>query len=75
MAVKVTIDRGVPVPMKRTYASKYPFVEMAIGDSFLLDGTLKTETVRSAASAYGKDHQKTFTVRMASDGTRCWRIA
>lgn len=71
------IEKNIPMPpQKHRYGPgclKYPFDQMAIGDSFSLD---KEEKVRAsvAASNYGARHDMKFAVRhMGNDEYRCWR--
>jgi hypothetical protein len=71
-----SIERHVSIP--KTIAAghaKYPFASMEINDSFLVaDDNLAINVVRSAHS-YGKRHEKKFTSRKTTTGTRIWRIA
>jgi hypothetical protein len=68
------ITGGVPLPGRMI---KYKFATMEIGDSF----PVKREDlrkVRAAASAYGRAHDKRFSVRLINPSAktyRCWRIA
>jgi len=62
------IEKGVPFAKKG-----YPFGEMEVGDSFLADAAL-LERLRSAASMFGKDHNKKFATRQVPEGVRVWRV-
>lgn len=63
------IDKNVPMPGA---ANKYPFRDMEVGDSFLVDGdAVKT---RGAATAWGKVNNKRFSLKNTAEGYRCWRI-
>lgn len=69
--MKYQIEHGVPIPPTKT--SRYPFAEMAVGDSF---GSAEepANTVRACAIAYAKKHHgKKFIVRSVEGGCRCWR--
>lgn len=72
-----TIDKRKPIP-KRTRgqgATKYPFREMSIGDSFFAPHCT-TAKLTAAASYYGP---KRFSARKVTErgipGARIWRIA
>jgi len=68
------IEKNIPV--SKNYAgrsAKYPFGEMEIGDSVLIEG-LKSKPV-VAASAYGKNNGKKFSSRAEGNGFRIWRIS
>ena len=77
------LESDVPVPTRtgsggrRSGTSKYPFAVMDVGHSFLVPGDAKTQTVRSAVSAYQKragDAAGKFSVRAVNDGVRVWRL-
>lgn len=71
------IETGVPV--KRT-PQKYPFVNMEIGDSFLVPADNLPERtgaqgVRQAAYTYGKRHGMKFVSgEQPCGGVRIWRV-
>jgi hypothetical protein len=78
------IEKGIPVPPQR-YAKqplKYPFPDMEIGDSFLAaaatDELRKKEasSIRAQAFRYTNSGNPDFavTLRIMSNGVRCWRI-
>ena len=72
------IEKNIPVPkLKQKGQSIYPFVEMAVGDSFFV-GDKSIERIRSAASWAGKRHNMKFTVTKNQAngivGARVWRI-
>lgn len=54
---------------------KYPFYQMEVGDSFLLNGA-NVETVRNAAHNFGKAQGRDwkFSFRKTPEGRRCWRV-
>lgn len=64
------IEKNVPQPSR----SKYPFMDMEIGDSFLVP-VGKGPTLRSMGSRLGKETGRRFTVRVMGDGARVWRVA
>ena len=75
------LETDVPVPVRtgsggRSGSSKYPFPLMEPGHSFLVPGDIKSQTVRSAVSAYQKrvgESAGKFSVRTVGDGVRVWR--
>lgn len=73
------ISKGVPFP-GRTKApgrpTKYPWREMAVGDSFPVH-IHDVGTVRVSAKRYGDRHGLEFAVaKIAETGEyRCWRLA
>lgn len=67
------IEKEVPLPDKK---QKYPFPEMAVGDSFFFEGSPKVGgQVRTAAAIYcrRKGAGKHFVIRTVPGGFRCWR--
>lgn len=71
------VRSNVPLPTPRGQGkrgSKYPFGEMAVGESFVV--TDKTaRTVRSAVAAYQKKYEAKFAVRTTDEGVGVWRIS
>ena len=64
------VEKNVPIP------ARYPFADMAVGDSFALPPEITRTTVTVAAGRYGEKHDMKFTVRRMPDKTlRCWRVA
>lgn len=81
------LEDGVEIPSRQTAVNKYPFREMAVGQSFrapkegVLDKAAATKlgrSIGSAASRFGKASGKKFTTRVIAEGkgffVRCWRI-
>ncbi len=65
------IEKNVPVVENK---KKYPFGQMAVGDSFFAD-VIDPNSIKVCASLFGKKHNKMFTVRKVDGGYRCWRTA
>lgn len=65
------IQKGIPIPPSTRV--KYPFAEMKVGDSFLIEGEGYPKLVYAAAYSFGNYHNKSFIVRRAPDCYRCWR--
>lgn len=71
------IEKGVSIPpvIRKSVGapSKYPFKEMAVGDSFSVPLSERRRVV-SAASSHKRRHGAAFTVRMLEDEVRVWRV-
>lgn len=63
------VEFVVQSDIKLSGSSKYPFGEMAIGDSFAFRDNDK-KMIQSASASYGRTHSMKFSVR----GNRIWRI-
>lgn len=69
------IERCVPVPEHRTgRPPKYPWADMAVGDSFRAHG-VTINGLRSTASYHAGKLGRGFRVRAEGDGLRVWRVA
>ncbi len=85
------VEKDVPLPLedlerhRKNYGSlygkaatrkpPYPFIEMEIGDSFLIPATRNIDTVRSSANRKGHQIGKRFYIGLDSEKNyRCWRI-
>lgn len=74
------IEKNVPFNghvSSRKGASKYPFPEMEVGDSFSFGAdNSDVDKIRMAASRFGQTNGMTFSTSRQKDGTyRCWRTA
>jgi len=71
----IAIDKYGTVPPVKDRAS-YPFMQMDVGDSFLLTEYKKAESARIAALLFSKRKslQWKFSVRKVSEGWRIFRI-
>lgn len=69
------IESGVPMPNTKGRKGKYPFAEMAIGDSFELPKGSPKTTVLNAANNWAKRHNKKarFSIRYHNEILRIWR--
>lgn len=71
----LTIDTQIPAPRVRERQS-YPFMDMRVGDSFLIVDEDLVRNARSAAWMFGKRHQGVrFSCRRVEGGWRLWRVA
>ena len=69
----IKIDSGVPLPEKAN-ATKYPFREMAVGDSFFVPGKKSGDFSGQVAQAK-KATGFNFTTRTLDGGVRVWRVS
>lgn len=57
---KIVRDMSVPVPRrgraKKAVDDKYPFKDMAVGDSFIVVGKENIQKTRNAANSFAKEH-------------------
>jgi hypothetical protein len=71
--MKYKIEKNVPIPEKKG-RKKYPFGDMEIGDSFVMQKVITT--ANSIARSYGNRHKVRFTCYAISENkTRVWRTA
>lgn len=67
------VEQGVPLPTD-SRAAKYPFGEMAVGDSFFVPDHHSTYTsVAGSAYGYARRHGLKMSVAKEDTGTRVWR--
>lgn len=70
------IEKNIQIPLKRT--RKYPFDEMEVGDSFMIEGYTpkKIVSITSSANSFCKTHRNgwKFTVRKIEGDIRIWRV-
>lgn len=68
------IDNNVPIP--KTRSAKYPFRDMAVGDSVFFDNEPKGSQSNPAvaANAWGRMVGKKFSARTEGNGVRIWRV-
>jgi len=72
------IEKNVPMPEASPNKGRprvYPFPEMEVGDSFVVE-IEDSKLLRSAAGAYSRKYGGTFTVRIdrKTQEVRCWRM-
>jgi len=79
----MNIQSNIPIPSPdRGRKRKYPFPDMAIGDSFFLPNcntARMRSTVHNSATSFAKKTGKKFTTRTTVEdsvpGLRIWRIS
>lgn len=69
--MKYTIENEIPIPAHRN--TKYPWDELEIDQSFLVDPAPKGFS--SSVSLAGKRLGRKFTARTVGSGVRVWRVA
>ena len=71
------VESGIPIPTTRK--TKYPWLQMEIGDSFTVNASYNNNAgkIRSAAAGAGRRYKRRFTIRTIDDGQtiRVWRTA
>ena len=71
----IKIEKNVPMPTTPHF-NKYPWLDMAIGDSFVFPEHLKRSTPYNLAFGASKRYGLKFIVKQRDGGpVRCWRIA
>lgn len=81
------IEKNIPIPEDVTRRGKFPFLEMEVGDSFVVPESEAgwrqfhqpragwTSIVHTLASRYGKRLGRRFTCRKLPDrSVRVWRV-
>ena len=74
MTSNYVIEKNVPLAQTAGAPAKYPFLEMEIGDSFLVTDRARPQ-VGAAAGNAGKFSGRKFTTRTVPGGVRVWRVA
>lgn len=71
----VVIEQGIPAPLRTGSGRKriYPWLEMEIGDSFIV-GDGNPRRMFSIASIASKRHGMRFACASTTEGVRVWRI-
>ncbi|HAR45619.1 MAG TPA: hypothetical protein DCS05_05440 [Nitrospiraceae bacterium] len=79
MTYKIEKEVPIPAPYRKAQGSKYPFAQMAVGDSFAVDvedgegPAAVLNRMRGAANRFGKDNGMTLTARVMGSTVRIWR--
>ncbi len=74
--VGMKIEKNIPLPGGVDPRERYPFPDMALGDSFMILDATWIKNLRSAAYMYSRRHPGTrFTCRRHGEGWRLWRVA
>ena len=71
------IEKSVPIPHPpRGRRPEYPFAEMEVGDSILVEGQDTTGPAYNAAKGlqYSQKNRVRFTARTVEGGIRIWRV-
>lgn len=70
------IEKGIE-PEQFGGRTNYPFAEMEVGDSILIEtgsGWKLQKRAQTAAYIHAKRHGRKFMSRMQEDGLRIWRV-
>lgn len=68
------IEKDIPLPSGRGSSANYPFGDMKLGESILVnDG--KHKSAVSYAHRHAKDNGGKFATRKEGEGVRIWRLA
>lgn len=74
MKTKYKIQAGIPIPpQSRKKSSKYPWLQLKIGDSFFVPNITSVK-LGSMTSHAKKRYKINLTARTFPDGVRVWRI-
>lgn len=72
------VEREIPIPNSVTGrgSCKYPIVDLDIGESFLIPGTIKNAHSRATAlvNYWQRKLRRRYTVRKVDGGVRVWRV-
>lgn len=79
---KYRVEKNVPLPRKRSAATPcpFPFLDMNVGDSFLVGGDQPraiTSRLNRWWGRFRKQHPEgdyQFSARTVDGGVRCWRV-
>lgn len=76
----VNIDAGIPMPEPRATRVVYPYKEMEVGESFLVEPKGKETknllaVVCNRNNAMAKKLGRKFRAKTMEDGIRVWRVA
>lgn len=75
--MNIKIEKGLPVPTKRSGPTKYPFADMTTGDSFFVAGA-NSSALWGSIWSYKNRHGGNFTARTVTEngvkGVRVWRV-
>ena len=71
------IEKGIEIPARtRNTEPKYPFKQMAVGDSFFVPCTEEdSKKVRNSISSSAWSAKVKHVTRIAEGGLRVWRVA
>ena len=74
--VCMNIEKNIPMPDGAESRTSYPFIRMAVGDSFLILDATWIRNLRSAAYMHSRRHPGVkFTCRRYGEGWRLWRVS
>ncbi|MDE1170903.1 MAG: hypothetical protein PW734_06820 [Verrucomicrobium sp.] len=71
--MKYKIEKGIEISAKRKNVTKYPFLEMEIGDSFVFEKK-NYRKVLSSASHSSKTGKRFESRAISENEVRIWRV-
>jgi hypothetical protein len=74
----IKVDKQQPIPARKGgRASKYPFKDMKVGDSFLIPDKGKKNGIYGSLAHFNKGRKNPIkiTIRIEGNALRVWRIA
>ena len=71
----IQVDRGIPLPRpRRDRRWKYPWLEMEVGDSFLVPDERNVLRMVRVGCSTSRRHGMRFEARQVEGGVRVWRV-
>ena len=73
----VTVEKNIDMPVMRVTASKYPYDEMEVGDSFMVtsERISMINTMCGVNKKKGEELGMKFIAKRVEGGVRVWRIS
>ena len=73
----VTVEKNIDMPVMRVTASKYPYDEMEVGDSFMVtsERVSMINTMCGVNKKKGVELGMKFIAKRVEGGVRVWRIS
>jgi len=74
---EVMVEKNVDMPVMRVTASKYPYDEMEVGDSFMVtsERVSMINTMCGVNKKKGEELGMKFIAKRVEGGVRVWRIS
>jgi hypothetical protein len=74
---EVMVEKNVDMPVMRVTASKYPYDEMEVGDSFMVtsERISMINTMCGVNKKKGEELGMKFIAKRVEGGVRVWRIS
>lgn len=74
---EVMVEKNIDMPVMRVTASKYPYDEMEVGDSFMVtsERVSMINTMCGVNKKKGEELGMKFIAKRVEGGVRVWRIS